>query len=230
MNEPIELTVSARNLSGSLEDIDIYVNNFPNVTNFSRGMFVNASTLFIHNSDYGKMNMTTSYEGEFYLTVIAVQRFELVNVSTGAKLQIKVYPKLKDIEFFLNGCFAEDRSGSAVAVINSSIVFGNKLLDHPSRANLRVPYDVLLTVPSWVQPFDTTVNAKEYEIGKDVVNGMLKLNGRYEPINITVSVYIRPEGFPEQLFSDRVEIVKPCIGGMNLMSYTFIQYALLQCK
>lgn len=217
-NEPIELTVSAWNLSGSLEDIDLYVKNFPNATHFSRGIFVNASTLFIQNSDYGKINMTTTYEGEISLTIIAVQRFELGNVSIGDRLQIKVYPKLKDIEINLEGCFAEDRNGSAVAVINSTIVFGNKLLDDPRRASFRVLYDVLLTVPSWVQPFDTTDNAKEYEIGKDVVNGMLKLIGRYQPMNITVSVYIRPDGFPEQLFAERAEILEPCIGGMTLIS------------
>lgn len=214
-NEPVQLSVVAQNLSGTLDDIKMYVTGIPTNTSFSKGTVLNNNTLLLNGEDLGEMNMTTSYEGEIKLKFHTIQHFALVNVSSISELRIQSYPKVEQIDIHLNGCFSEEGTDRPVALLNSSVVFGNKLLDSPGSSRLVIPNIIVLLVPSWITPYGTQggTTVHEYRIEANVQNGALEMNSRYEPFNVSVHVRIEPEGLPSSEFSKNIAIVQPCIGG-----------------
>ncbi|XP_053399792.1 uncharacterized protein LOC128557108 [Mercenaria mercenaria] len=107
VNVPIELTISARNLSGSLEEIEIFVTGFQNDTVFSKGSLLESGELHLTYRDFGRLEMTTQVLGHLNLDITVVQTSSDWNFTRSGIMSIKVYKNLTTVDIQLQGCFFE---------------------------------------------------------------------------------------------------------------------------
>ncbi|XP_053392990.1 uncharacterized protein LOC128555229 [Mercenaria mercenaria] len=211
-NEPVELTISARNLSGCLDEIQIFLSGMPDGTSFSKGIVQNDSTILLLSTDFGQLNMTTNSTGEHSLKILVTQFTNGTNFTRSGELQIMIYPKIENASFEFDGCFSEDSKGEIVARLNSSVILSSEQQTFLNNESTSIPHSVTLTVPTWARPLETFKSGSVYRIEDTVKGYFLKLNGRFEPFNVTVDVKIEPDGVPSAAYSKQFEVSRFCYG------------------
>jgi hypothetical protein len=214
-NEPIELTISARNLSGSLEDIEIFVSGMTNGTTFSKGRVENDSSVLLSSSDFGLIHITTGNPGEQTLRIKVIQQTKENNFTRIGELPVMVYPEVTNISIEFEGCFTKDHADEVVVTLNSSVdILTSEEQSITQNKSTHIPYTVSLALPSWVRPLETFESDNVYRIEETVTGYVLKLIGRFEPFMITYHVKIEPDGVPSLVFSKTFQISSFCHGGM----------------
>ncbi|XP_060589875.1 uncharacterized protein LOC132745057 [Ruditapes philippinarum] len=219
-NEPIELTISARNLSGSLEDIEIFVSGMTNGTTFSKGRVENDSSVLLSSSDFGLIHITTGNPGEQTLRIKVIQQTKENNFTRIGELPVMVYPEVTNISIEFEGCFTKDHAEQVVVTLNSSVdILTSEEQSIIQNKSTLIPYTVSLALPSWVRPLETFESDNVYRIEETVTGYVLKLIGRFEPFMITYHVKIEPDGVPSLVFSKTFQISSFCHGDCEDRKY-----------
>ncbi|KAL4240890.1 hypothetical protein ACF0H5_001672 [Mactra antiquata] len=200
VDKPIELQISATNMSGHFEDINIIISGIPNATTFSKGTLETDGTLILDSSEFGLVTMTTSFEGQVTLSVRAEQFSSDINATRLGDLVFNVYDQPK-VNIELNGCFFNDSNNSLRVKLNSSVsIVGNSSL---------FTHNVQLIVPSWVSPLGESNTEHTYNIKDTVKNYILSVNMVHE-FNVTIIVNIQYPGTSNTQLSQQRMILSYC--------------------
>lgn len=214
-NVPIELTISAKNLSGSLEDIQIFLSGIKNGTTFSKGTIQNDSSVVLSSSEFGLINMTAKSFGEQVLKIYIIQVTNKMNFTRMAEMSVTVYPEVKNVSFMFEGCFTNDNAKEIVVSINSSVfvLTSDEKVDMENKS-MPIPHVTSITLPSWARPLDSFQSDSVYRIEDTVTDYVVRINGHFEPFMITYDVKIEPDGVPSLVFTKSFEVSTFCNGGM----------------
>lgn len=189
VNEAIELTIAARNVSGTLDQLSITISGFPNDTKLSRGTVQADGSVFLASTEFGNINMSTSVAGIHTVIVTVTQDFgnNAVITRTG-KLIVTVKPKPPSIHVDMFGCY----SGSNNFVLYSWSLSVEKVpgvSGNESNTNAAVQ-DVYMLLPSWVHMTDTKSADDMYKLNTSMTQGTLELTKTFEPFNLTILIQV----------------------------------------
>ncbi|XP_053399758.1 uncharacterized protein LOC128557104 [Mercenaria mercenaria] len=212
VNVPIELTISARNLSGSLEEIEIFITGFQNDTVFSKGILLASGELHLTYKDFGRLDMTTQIFGNLNLNITVVQTSTDWSFTRSGIMSIKVYKNPTTVDIQLQGCFFEYNDTFA-ALLNSSVVFEDRNETGPDNSSHIAPHSVLLNLPPGVDPLTEEKLGENmaYKIDDMLVNSVLLVHTSPEPFTLSVDVHIDQSGFPLPTYSRKLEITQFCV-------------------
>ncbi|KAL4240889.1 hypothetical protein ACF0H5_001671 [Mactra antiquata] len=200
VDKPIELRISAINVSGLFEDINIIISGIPNATTFSKGTLKTDGTLILDSSEFGLVTMTTSFVGHVTLNVRAEQFSPDINATRLGDLVFNVYDQ-PNVNIELNGCFFNNSNNSLRVKLNSSVsIVGNSSL---------FTHNVQLIAPSWVSPLGESNTEHTYNVKDTVKNYILSVNMVHE-FNVSIIVNIQYPGIPTQQFSQQRMILSYC--------------------
>ncbi|XP_053392818.1 uncharacterized protein LOC123564214 isoform X2 [Mercenaria mercenaria] len=202
--EKISLTISAKNLSGKLEDMHIFVSNFPPGTTFSKGYIQNDDELVVEYTEFGIVDMVAEKSGNITLKVRVVQLSPGKNLTRNGEISVTVYHIIPAVDIMASACFFKSSNGEIFAKLNTSVKFNNEstILSH----------SVSLSLPSWVH-----VDGKEHiggvnDIADKVVDMKLNTTGRFVPFRFTVDVNIQRSDGTSSNFSRVFQVSEFCSG------------------
>ncbi|WAR23257.1 WAPA-like protein, partial [Mya arenaria] len=210
--EPIELQISARNISGVFEDLSIIISDIPPNTLFSKGVLKGDGNLYIDASKFGYINMTTDQYGEIDLKITVMQTIIDQNLSRSTVLRLLIHPYFETVSVQFTACLAEDKNNSVM--FSSSVSFvGISNTEITQNISFTLPHVVSLMLPTWVHPLERYNKDSVYQIDTKVALGHLQITRPYKPFNTSVIVRVQPDGVPLKEFVFEFQVGSECSEG-----------------
>ncbi|XP_052815880.1 uncharacterized protein LOC128242674 isoform X2 [Mya arenaria] len=117
VNEPLQITVDAKNISGSLEQLHIAVSGFPSETLFEDGLQNIDGVLCLNSSQFGTLNITFKRAGEINLNVTVLQSD--INMTRFGQMTVLIYPTIS-ANLAFEGCLNAAERDTAIIAFNIS--------------------------------------------------------------------------------------------------------------
>lgn len=184
-SKPIQLLISARNLSGIFESLTLNIKGFPVGTTFSKGRLNDNNALVLSSIEFGLINMTVTgdFTGILVLDIEVVQEVDTIALSRQGQLEVEILPNDGLAKIDISGCFT--------GVNNAKVVKFDLITTVPSSI-ADIPLTARVTLPSWahVDNMATAVD-NTYTIPSNVTGQVIQVNGHDEPLTVIVSVDVR---------------------------------------
>ncbi|XP_052815878.1 uncharacterized protein LOC128242673 isoform X2 [Mya arenaria] len=217
VDEPLQIKVDAKNISGSLEHLQISVSGFQSDTLFEDGLQYIDGVLCLNSSQFGTLNITFKRPGEINLNVTVHQSD--INKTRFGQMTVLIYPTIS-ANLAFEGCLNAAERDTAIIAFNISAKLPKESHNATDKLNLQgiglVKYQRAVNIevqPAIMNDISDIRHIKEYRIDSYETGGNIPSPVPYgEPVEVRTTLLITIDDTLRKEFNLRQEVNRVCQG------------------
>ena len=219
VGEPVEIIVSARNISGSKEQLTIILSGFPIETIFSKGTTRVDGSIVLKESEFGKLSVTFSQAGTYNIVVLVTQDGgDGSTISRSGKMTVVVNKNADIVRVDFYACYSESRHSLEYSwSLTVKDIVSNGLDGSNQSYVSTVVKDVTLNLPSWLCGLQSYIGDCVYDLNTSMLQGQINvtrtLDISSESLNATITVILDEDLYEESMFNFQFLVDKSCDEG-----------------
>ena len=217
VGEPVEVFVSARNISGSIAQLTISLSGFPMDTIFSKGTTQDDGSIALTESEFGKLGLTFSKAGIYNLVIIVTQDSGNGSIISRS-INMTIIVDETDVSVDFHVCYSESRQSIEYSwsITVKDIVSNGETSFNQSYVNTIVK-NVTLILPSWLCGLQSFTENCVYELNASMQQGQINVSRTLdissESLNATITVILDEDLYEESMFNFQFLVDTSCDEG-----------------